>query len=153
MAHGVNKVTLLGNLGRDPDIRYTNNGTAVANLSVATNERYKPSGSDTWTTRVEWHKVVFFNQVADICADHLHKGSRIYVEGSLRTRKWENNEGQTRSSTEIIGRELIMLDPPAEQPESHPQSQGPSAADTAGVAYQDQHGAAPDDDFEDDIPF
>lgn len=110
MARGVNKVILVGNLGNDPEVRYTPNGNAVANISVATSESWRDKQSGESQERTEWHRVVFFNRLAEIVGEYLRKGAKIYVEGALRTRKWTDKTGVERYTTEIIASEMQMLD-------------------------------------------
>lgn len=110
MSRGINKVILIGNLGNDPEIRYTPSGSAVANVSLATSEVWRDKQSGELQERTEWHKVVFFNRLAEIVGEYLHKGSKIYVEGSLRTRKWQDKNGVDRYTTEIIANEMHILD-------------------------------------------
>ncbi len=110
MARGVNKVILIGNLGNDPEVRYTPNGNAVATISLATSETWRDKQSGELQDRTEWHRVVFFNRLAEIVGEYLRKGSKIYVEGSLRTRKWQDKTGLDRYTTEIIANEMHMLD-------------------------------------------
>lgn len=111
MSRGVNKVILLGKLGNDPEVRYTPAGLAIANISLATNDKWQDKQTREWQERTEWHRVVFFDRLAEIVKQYLHKGSQIYVEGRLQTRKWQDkNTGQDRYITEIIGREMQMLD-------------------------------------------
>lgn len=110
MARGVNKVILIGNLGNDPEVRYTPAGSAVANISMATSETWRDKQSGEMQERTEWHRVVFFNRLAEIVGEYLHKGSKVYVEGSLRTRKWTDKSGGERYTTEIIGNEMHILD-------------------------------------------
>lgn len=109
MARGVNKVILVGNLGADPETRYTQSGAAVCNVRLATSESWKDKQSGEQQERTEWHTVVFFNRLGEIAAEYLRKGSQIYVEGSLRTRKWQGKDGQDRYTTEIVGSEMQML--------------------------------------------
>jgi single-strand DNA-binding protein len=116
---GINKVILVGNLGKDPDMRYTAGGDAVANLSIATSESWNDNQTGEKKEKTEWHRVVFFflillfcwvfRRIADVCGEYLKKGSSIYIEGSLRTRDWEDDQGNKRYTTEIIGREMQML--------------------------------------------
>ncbi|MDX1530658.1 MAG: single-stranded DNA-binding protein, partial [Rhodothermales bacterium] len=108
MARGVNKVILVGNLGQDPELRYTGSGTAVCNMRLATNESYKDSNGEL-VEKTEWHNVVAWARLAEICGEYLKKGSQVYFEGSLQTRQWEDREGQTRYTTEIKAREMMML--------------------------------------------
>lgn len=110
MARGVNKVILIGNLGNDPEVRYTPSGSAVASVSVATSETWRDKQSGEVQDRTEWHRVVFFNRLAEIVGEYLRKGSKIYVDGSLRTRKWQDKTGVERYTTEIIANEMHMLD-------------------------------------------
>lgn len=105
---GLNKHMIIGHLGADPEVRYTQAGMTVANFRVATTERYTDK-SGAKQEKTEWHKVVAFNKLADICKDFLHKGSQVYVEGKSTTRKWEDRDGNTRYTTEIEARELVML--------------------------------------------
>jgi len=106
---GINKVILVGNLGKDPDMRYTAGGDAVANLSIATSESWNDNQTGEKKEKTEWHRVVFFRRIAEVCGEYLKKGSSIYIEGSLRTRDWEDDQGNKRYTTEIIGREMQML--------------------------------------------
>ncbi len=108
MARGINKVILVGNLGQDPELRYTGNGTAVCNLRIATNESYKDANGE-WVERTEWHTVVAWSRLAEICNEYLHKGSQVYIEGSLQTRSWEDRDGNTKYTTEIKAREMMIL--------------------------------------------
>jgi single-strand DNA-binding protein len=154
MARGINKVILIGNVGKDPETRYMPSGGAVTNITVATSESWKDKNTGDKQERTEWHRVVFFNKLGEIAGEYLKKGSKVYVEGSLRTRKWQGQDGQDRYTTEIVGSEMQMLDnrgggsasfdaPDAPQ-QSHsqqPRQQAPAAA------------APPDNDFDDDIPF
>jgi single-strand DNA-binding protein len=104
----INKVILVGNLGADPEVRYTQNGTAIANFRVATTETWKkPDGSKEEKT--EWHKVVAWNRLGEICGEYLSKGSRVYIEGKIETRKWQDKDGNDRYTTEIVAREMKML--------------------------------------------
>ncbi len=110
MARGVNKVILIGNLGKDPETRYMPSGGAVTNVTLATSESWKDKQTGQQQERTEWHRVVFFNRLAEIAGEYLRKGSKVYVEGSLRTRKWQDNNGQDRYTTEIVASEMQMLD-------------------------------------------
>lgn len=110
MSRGINKVILIGNLGNAPEIRYTPSGSAVANISLATSEVWRDKQSGELQERTEWHRVVFFNRLAEIVGEYLHKGSKVYVEGSLRTRKWQDKTGVDRYTTEIIANEMHILD-------------------------------------------
>ena len=110
MARSINKVILVGNLGQDPELRYTPGGTAVCNMRLATNEVYRDADGNM-VERTEWHNLVDGGRLAEICNQYLRKGSKVYVEGSLQTRSWEDRDGNTRYTTEIKIREMVMLDP------------------------------------------
>ena len=109
MARGVNKVILVGNLGKDPDMKYTANGAAIANITVATSESWTDKQSGEKKEQTEWHRVVFFRRLAEIAGEYLRKGSQVYIEGKLQTRKWQDQNGQDRYTTEIVGSEMQML--------------------------------------------
>ena len=109
-SRGINKVILVGNVGQDPEVRYMPSGGAVANISIATSESWKDKQSGEQVDRTEWHKVVFFNRLGEIAGEYLKRGAKVYVEGSLRTRKWQDEDGQDRYTTEIVGSEMQMLD-------------------------------------------
>ena len=109
MARGLNKVMLIGNLGADPEIRYTAGGSAVANIRLATAESWRDKDTGETQERTEWHRVVFFGRLAEIVEQYVKKGSQLYVEGSIRTRKWQDKEGNERFSTEIVAGEMQML--------------------------------------------
>lgn len=144
MARGVNKVIIIGNLGEDPDIRYTGDGKAIANISVATSDSWKDKQSGEQQERTEWHRCVCFGRLAEIVGEHLHKGSKIYLEGRLQTRKWQDKDGQDRYTTEINFHDMQMLD-------SRQQSGGQQAPRQQPPRQQQM--APPVDDFDDDIPF
>src|SRR5690625_1587464 len=105
----LNKAMIIGRLGQDPDVRYTQSNTAVANLSIATSERYKDKQGE-WKENTEWHRVVAWGRLAEICQEYLKKGSQVYIEGPIQTRQWEDKEGQTRYTTEIKALTMTMLD-------------------------------------------
>ena len=109
-ARGINKVILIGNLGSDPEVRYTANGNAMANLSLATNESWTDKNTGQKQERTEWHRVVFFNKLAEIVSQYVKKGTKLYIEGSLRTRKWQDQAGNDKYTTEIVANEIQMLD-------------------------------------------
>ncbi len=109
MAYAINKAILIGNLGQDPEMRYTGNGTPVCNMRLATTERYKDANGEM-VERTEWHNVVAWARLAEICGEYLRKGSKVYFEGQLQTRSWEDRDGNTRYTTEIRAREMMMLD-------------------------------------------
>lgn len=161
MARGVNKVILIGRLGQEPELRYTGSGTAVCNLRLATDDSYRDS-DDNLVERTEWHNVVAWARLAEICNEYLDKGSQIYVEGRLQTRQWEDRDGNTRYSTEVVARNVQFLDsrggggaPPEEAPEKQPfrgkDSGGGQGGDGSSSSQE------PDDDFEfepdDELPF
>ena len=110
MARGVNKVILIGNLGADPETRFMPSGGAVTNIRLATSETWKDRQTGQQQERTEWHRVVFFNKLGEIAGEYLKKGSKVYVEGSIRTRKWQGQDGQDRYTTEIVANEMQMLD-------------------------------------------
>lgn len=110
MARGINKVILIGNLGQDPEVRFTPSGTAVANLNLATTDTWMDRQSGQRQERTEWHRVVLFNKTAEIAQQYLKKGSKVYIEGRLQTRKWQDQNGQDRYSTEIVANDMQMLD-------------------------------------------
>lgn len=166
MARSVNKVILIGNLGQDPELRYTGGGTAVCNMRLATNESYKDAEGNL-VEKTEWHTVVAWARLAEICGEYLKKGSLVYFEGSLQTRQWEDRDGQTRYSTEIKAREMMIL---SSRDGGSPSERGYSADRgldrPAGTQRSSRSGAsrtAPpspqqDDDFggfgpDDDLPF
>ena len=160
MARGINKVILIGNLGRDPETRYSQGGSAVTTFSIATTDQWRDRETNEQQERTEWHRIVCFARLAEIAGQYLRRGSKCYIEGRLQTRSWEDREGQTRYTTEVVARDMQMLDsrgdapggyapPPrggAEQERAQP---GRSAAPAAPAA------GAPDDldDLDDDIPF
>ena len=151
MARGVNKVILIGNLGNDPESKFMPNGNAVTNLTIATSESWKDKQTGQPVERTEWHRVVFFNRLAEIAGEYLRKGSKIYIEGSLRTRKWKDQQGQDRYTTEIVASELQMLDSRNDNQSSAP---APKQQQAAPQASSGRPQPAPGlDDFDDDIPF
>ena len=155
MARSVNKVTLIGNLGNDPEMKALPSGSQVANLSIATTDSWRDKSSGEMQERTEWHRVVCFDRLAEICGQYLKKGSRIYMEGSLRTRSWEQ-EGQKRYSTEIVGREMMMLDGRGDSDMSS-QNPSPRPQNTAVSQPQPQPPPVsqpmPDPNIDDEIPF
>ncbi|MBV52525.1 MAG: single-stranded DNA-binding protein [Coxiellaceae bacterium] len=110
MARGINKVILVGNLGGEPEVRFTPGGSAVANITIATSSSWRDKQSGEMQERTEWHRVAFFNRLAEIAGEYLHKGSKVYIEGSLKTRKWQDKAGNDRYTTEVIANEMQMLD-------------------------------------------
>ncbi len=144
---GVNKVIIVGNLGNGPEVRYTQAGGAITNISVATSESWKDKQTGERKERTEWHRVVFFNKLAEVAGEYLRKGSKVYVEGSLRTRKWEDKSGQDRYTTEIVASEMQMLDSKGQQQEQRHSGQ---PQNSSSAQPQGQQAADP---FDDDIPF
>jgi single-strand DNA-binding protein len=141
MANGVNKVILIGSVGRDPEVRYSASGAAVANLSLATSESWKDKDSGEKKEKTEWHRIVFFGRTAEVVGEHIKKGSNIYVEGRLQTRKWEK-DGVERYTTEVIGSNMKMLGGAGKRGDEA--ERRPSSSDKK-PEYQG--------DFDDDIPF
>lgn len=161
----VNKVILLGNLGRDPEVRYMPNGDAVANFSIATTETWKDKQGNR-QEKTEWHNIAMYRRLAEIAGEYLKKGSSVYIEGRLQTRKWQDKQGNDRYTTEIIADQLQMLggrngggagQPPAQDPggAAHPQQQPPAAADATPLppSRPDSVPGGTPDDLDDDIPF
>jgi len=154
MARGVNKVILIGNMGKDPEVRYMPSGSAVTNVTIATSESWKDKQSGEKQERTEWHNVVFFNRLAEIAGEYLKKGAKVYVEGSLRTRKWQDKNGQDRYTTEIVASEMQMLDSRGGAGGNFNQdhaSSSPAASNKPAATQQPV--ASGVDDFDDDIPF
>jgi single-strand DNA-binding protein len=160
MARGVNKVILVGNLGNDPDVTYTADGRAIANISLATTYSWKDKNTGEQQDRTEWHRVVFFNRLAEIVSEYLKKGAQVYVEGRLQTSKWQDQSGADRYTTEIVASEMQMLGGRSggtadfggapvgggQQPQQQRPQQQPSAAAPAAAAPMMG-------DLDDDIPF
>jgi len=158
MAKGINKVILIGNLGQDPDVRYMPNGNAVANVTLATSDSWKDKNTGEMQERTEWHRVVFFRRLGEIVGEYCKKGSKIYVEGRLQTRKWQDKNGQDRYTTEIVADQMQMLDSRAGGSASFDGGGGGSRpTQNAGTSAQNSAPSspapAPDADFDDDIPF
>ena len=151
-SRGVNKVILVGNLGNDPEVRYMPNGNAVANVSLATSETWKDKSTGEQQEKTEWHRVVFFNRLAEIVEQYVKKGTKLYVEGRLQTRSWEQ-DGVKRYSTEVVANEMQMLDSRGGVSQDFSGSQITAAP--AAQSSQQQAAAAPQnfDNFDDDIPF
>ncbi len=151
MARGVNKVILVGHLGRDPEVRYSPSGAAIANVTIATSEGWKDKQTGEQQERTEWHRVVFFSRLAEIAGEYLRKGSQVYVEGRLQTRKWQDQSGQDRYTTEIVANEMQMLGGrggSGGQPAS-----SNNQFDQSPPSQSSQAPAKDFDDFDDDIPF
>ncbi|MFT7243869.1 MAG: single-strand DNA-binding protein [Candidatus Azotimanducaceae bacterium] len=170
MARGINKVILVGNLGNDPETRYLPDGNAVTNISIATSESWKDKNTGQQNERTEWHRVVFFRRLAEIAGEYLKKGSKVYVEGQLRTRQYDK-EGQKHYSTEIVANEMQMLDSRGDNmsggggdynqaPSNNqaPNNRGgsnanPNANSGGNASSAPAYDAPPPEDFDDDIPF
>jgi single-strand DNA-binding protein len=157
MARGINKVILIGNLGNDPEVRYTAGGAAVANISLATTDSWRDKESGEQQERTEWHRIVFFGRLAEIVGEYLRKGSQVYVEGRLQTRKWQDKEGNDRYTTEIVANEMQMLGSRGGGASDAGGGSGASPASRGGGARKkekSESSAGKDDDFvDDDIPF
>lgn len=154
-SRGINKVIIVGNLGQDPETRHMPSGGAVTNVSIATSETWKDKQTGEQKENTEWHRVVFFNRLAEIAGEYLKKGSKVYVEGRLQTRKWQGQDGQDRYTTEIVANEMQMLDS---------RGGGGGGGDYGGGGMGGSQQSAPQsegtpaqpknfDDFDDDIPF
>ena len=155
MARGVNKVILIGNLGQDPETRYAASGMAVSNVSVATSRSWRDKQTNEMKEETEWHRVVLFGRLGEIAGEYLKKGSKVYIEGYLQTRKWQDQQGQDRYTTEIVAQEMQMLDSRGggggAAPMGGGQSRGGQGRGGQGPAPMDS--GPVNDDFEDDIPF
>jgi single-strand DNA-binding protein len=150
MARGINKVILVGNLGADPETRYMPSGKAVTNIRIATSEGWKDKQTGDMQERTEWHRVVLFDKLGEIAAEYLRKGSQVYIEGSLRTRKWQDKEGKDQYSTEIVAREMQMLGSRGGA------GGGEGRAERRPAAVEDRASApvsADEGQYDDDIPF
>jgi len=152
MARGVNKVILIGNLGQDPEVKYMPNGNAVANITVATSESWKDKNTGEQVDKTEWHRVVFFRRLAEIVGEYLKKGSKVYIEGKLQTRKWQDKNGADHWTTEVIASEMQMLDSRGGGSSDFNQSQG-APSQSAPQSAPSQEAPPMNNDFDDDIPF
>lgn len=141
MARGINKAILIGHLGADPETRYMPSGGAVTNLRIATTEQWRDKNSGDQQERTEWHNVAMFGRLAEIAAEYLRKGSQVYIEGRIRTRKWQDRDGNDRYTTEIVANEMQMLGGRS------------SSGASAPAKSAEEAGPAPAGDFDDDIPF
>ncbi len=144
MARGINKVIIVGNLGADPDSRAMPSGNAVTNISVATSESWNDKDTGEKQEKTEWHRVVFFNRLAEIAAQYLRKGSQVYVEGKIQTRKWEDKEGNERWTTEIVANQMQMLGDRMSNDMSNDNASSPQSSSDNDFST---------DEFDDDIPF
>ena len=158
MARGVNKVILVGNLGADPDTRYMPSGKAVTNIRVATSESWKDRTTGDMQERTEWHSIVMYDKLGEIAAEYLRKGSQVYIEGKIRTRKWQDKEGKDRYTTEIIADQMQMLGSrgggggaPSEPREPRSSSRQAPAEDRSAAPVDESGGGG--GEFDDDIPF
>ena len=151
-SRGINKVIIVGNLGSEPEVRQTTGGSYVTNISLATSETWKDKNTGDAQERTEWHRVVFFGKLAEIAGQYLHKGAKVYIEGTLRTEKWTDDKGQDRYSTKIISNEMQMLDKKGDMPDNQyantSEVSRPAAAPNATLADQ-----AATDAWDDDLPF
>lgn len=152
MSKGINKVILVGNLGQDPEVRYTGSGAAVANISIATSERWKDKQSGDMKDVTEWHRVVLFSRLAEIAGEYLKRGSKVYLEGKLRTRKWQDAQGADRTTTEILADNLQMLDRRGDDLSGFDQTPPSSMSESSSAK---QAAPSPEQDVlaDDDIPF
>ncbi|MFT4059170.1 MAG: single-stranded DNA-binding protein [Legionella sp.] len=159
MARGINKVILIGNVGVDPDVRYLPNGNAVTTLSIATSESWKDKNTGEKQDRTEWHRVVCFNRLGEIAGEYVRKGTKLYVEGSLRTRKWQDQQGQDRYTTEIVANDIQMLDSKGSSMGGYddmPQAQYAPQQNSRPAQVSPQSQQIPHDAFDqldDDVPF
>jgi single-strand DNA-binding protein len=150
MSRGINKVILIGHLGNDPETRYMPSGSAVTNLRIATSESWKDKTSGDQQERTEWHNIAMFGRLAEIAAEYLRKGSQIYIEGRLRTRKWQDRDGNDRWTTEIVANEMQML---GGRPDSSAPARVAEASSSSSTSSTSSAPSAPPSDFDDDIPF
>jgi single-strand DNA-binding protein len=168
MARGVNKVILIGNLGADPETRAMPSGTTVANLRIATSESWRDKQTGEQQERTEWHRVALFGRLAEVAGEYLRKGSKVYIEGSLRTRKWQDKEGKDRYSTEIVGNDMQMLGGRGQGGSGGAGGEGgrqsyagrdagrgavPKGESGGGGEFSDAPATSTEHDFDDDIPF
>lgn len=158
MARGINKVILVGNVGKDPEVRYNQGGGAIANITLATSDTWRDKTTGEPQEKTEWHRVVFFGKLGEIVGQYVKKGSKIYVEGKLRTRKWQDQSGQDRYTTEVVADEMQLLDSrPTGQPDpqhtAHQQRQGGNTNGTMPSSIPTPPPAQGFDQFDDDIPF
>lgn len=140
----INKAILIGNLGRDPEIRYTPSGDAVASFSIATTDRWKDKNTGEMQEQTEWHRIVAWRRLAEICGEYLNKGSKVYIEGKIQTRQWDDKDGNKRYTTEIVAREMKMLDP---------KNQGGAYRPGGSPDMPEYSGPPLPDEQDDDIPF
>lgn len=150
---GVNKVILVGNLGRDPEVRYTKSGQAVASFSLATSESWKGKDGNK-EEKTEWHRIVAWGKLGEICGEYLNKGKQVYIEGRLQTREWDDKDGNKRSTTEIVANNMTMLGQAGGGGNQGYSDNGPSSSSSPASGSSSSSGSSGGDDFEDDdIPF
>lgn len=156
MARGVNKAILIGNLGQDPEVRYAPSGAAICNMTLATSESWKDKESGEKQERTEWHRLVFFGRLAEIVSEYLHKGSQIYVEGRIQTRKWNTQSGEERTTTEIVVSDMQILGTRSNTAE-YDSNKGSGSRNTsnekAGTKKVTDANPSPDSGIDDEIPF
>ncbi len=153
MARGINKVILIGNLGRDPETRYTQGGAAVTNFSIATSESWRDRQTGEQKERTEWHNIVCFARLGEIAGEYLRKGSKVYIEGRLQTRKWQDKEGADRYTTEIVANEMQMLDSRGAGGGAGDSAPRQSSGGTSKGGFEPPPADNFADDLDDDIPF
>ena len=154
MARGVNKVILVGNLGKDPDMKYTASGAAIANITIATSESWNDKQTGEKVEKTEWHRVVAFQRLAEIMGEYLRKGSQVYIEGKLQTRKWQDQNGQDRYTTEVVANDMQMLGSRGGEGGGGRPQGGGGGFRNKPQTQQAQAQPKPDNDFaDDDIPF
>ena len=154
MARGINKVILVGNLGADPETRYMPSGSAVTNIRLATSESWRDKESGEQQERTEWHRVVLFGRLGEVAAEYLSKGRQVYIEGRIRTNKWQDRDGNDRYTTEIVANEMQMLGGRADAGAGAPARAAPAAAPAAAAPAAATAASTTDSgDFDDDIPF
>lgn len=153
MSKGVNKAIIVGNLGADPEMRYSADGTAIAKLNVATSESWKDKKSGEFQERTEWHRITLFNRLGEVAGQYLRKGSKVYIEGSLRTNKWQDQNGNDRYTTEIVASNMQMLDAKGSTG-TVPQGAPPAMAEASTTTSETQTSTTAEEPaFEDEIPF
>ena len=155
-SRGVNKVILVGNLGQDPDVKYMPNGDAVVNVTIATSDTWKDKATGENREKTEWHRVVMFRRLGEIAGEYLRKGSKVYIEGKLQTRKWQGQDGTDRYTTEIVANEMQMLDSRGGQDSSGGagySAKPPASKPTPAAPPVQAAAPAVDTSFDDDIPF
>jgi single-strand DNA-binding protein len=148
----LNKAMLIGNLGRDPEIRYTGDGRAITNFTLATKEEWRDKETNEKKDRTEWHRIVVYGKLAEICGQYLSKGKQVYIEGRIQTREWEDKEGNKRTTTEIVAGNMVMLGSRGDGPTPSPRPVGGKSSASENEDYTPQSGPYADQP-DDDIPF